>query len=611
MSSSSRHPQPRRASLVDELLRIAKYRKINEKSLQWFKNLLCIEILYESSVQLRLVRISPSLTGLSPYIAVSYPWSGTPGLESESKGAYRLIGADVTVPRRNEVRDEILARIINYACHKGVKHFWIDGECIPQHQCPEKDRALNSMDLVYSRSKYPLGLLAVILGNQEEVDTLQDLMEGAFIKSRHNLEYPELSDASKSDSKSPVFQLLRRLCRDRWWSRAWIFQEEYLASTRMHLLIRHKMGLWPKQQFSFPGREICIKATSFREQATLYLLACKKQPDYGQNKKQIALMLKTFGKYNLLYHSQHDMRTRSMSSRIVVDIQRRIIRNPFERLPIIANACDYAVRLDGMNRKRCNVLSCCLALSLLNGEILRNPKRIKRLPTDMWVSDFMQHAFFNKFDPPVRENHLTYLKKCRLSEVTLVPQGISTKGHIWILDSTIKVNLGSKGYSWIREERNLGPREIQKYCLLRLLDVLRSRGQKCQVLADELERCFHTDAGEATPDATKKHNHTMLGPVIDAIREYQPLRLGCLQGQSHASGIFSGAQTNITKVFTSWHTGPGIDGKERESHVSLGVHVKLCNDQWMLETVQWINGLAFPGEHEQLPVTFRWPSAWL
>jgi hypothetical protein len=549
--------------------------------------------------------------GVSPYIAVSYTSSGTRGLESESTGAYRLGGAEVTMPGRNKVRDEILARTINYACHKGVQHFWIDGECVPQWPCPEKDIAINSMDLVYSRSKYPLGLLAVILENQEEVDTLQDLMEGALINWKHNLEYPQLSDASSNGANSPGFQLLRRLCRDRWWSRAWIFQEEYLASTRMHLLIRHRAGLRSKKKFRSPGEEICIEAASFRTQATLYLLACKQQPNSNRNKKKIASMLKTFGKYKLLYHTQHDMRTRSMSSRIVVDIQRRNIEHPFDRLPIIANACDYAIRLENMASKGYSLQSCCLALSLLNGEILRNPRLIKRSPADMWISDLVQHVFFNKFDPPVRKNPLTYLKKCRLTEVSLDPNGISTKGHIWILKNTIKANLSSEFRTRTREGRNTDSREFQTHRLLVLLDALRSQGRKCQVLVDGLERCFDDDAKDTTLNAVRKHNRSMLGPIIDAIYKSQSLRLGYLPGTAHASGIFSGVPPNITKVFTSWRVGPGVDGKERESHVSLGVHAKLHNGKWMLETARWINGLAFAGEHEQLSVTFRWPRAWL
>ena len=40
-----------------------------------------------------------------------------------------------------------------------------------------------------------------------------------------------------------VLDLLVQITDDQWWSRAGIFQEDYLARTRMWLLIRHTQGL--------------------------------------------------------------------------------------------------------------------------------------------------------------------------------------------------------------------------------------------------------------------------------------------------------------------------------------------------------------------------------
>jgi hypothetical protein len=41
--------------------------------------------------------------------------------------------------------------------------FWIDNECINQDDPEEKEVAMQSMDLVYSMSKHPLGLLTRLI----------------------------------------------------------------------------------------------------------------------------------------------------------------------------------------------------------------------------------------------------------------------------------------------------------------------------------------------------------------------------------------------------------------------------------------------------------------
>jgi hypothetical protein len=102
-------------------------------------------------------------------------------------------------------------------------------------------------------------------------------------------------------------------------------------------------------------------------------------------------MLKNFGRYKIQYHFQHDARRKAMSPRIFADIQRRRLESPFDRLPIVANSCSYAIRLVSrdMSESGHSVELCLLTMYLLNGEIMRNGRHIKKLPMEMGISNYM------------------------------------------------------------------------------------------------------------------------------------------------------------------------------------------------------------------------------
>ena len=63
-------------------------------------------------------------------------------------------------------------------------------------------------------------------------------------------------------------------------------------------------------------------------------------------------------------------------------------------------------------------------------------------------------------------------------------------------------------------------------------------------------------------------------------------------------------------MFTSWHAGVDVDGRWRESHVSLGVEVLNIEVTPLLAAVTWVNGLVFFKQSEQEAMLFKWPSVW-
>ena len=463
-----------RPTLISTILDIARLHTPNNKSKSWFKNLSCLRMNAASPNTLQIVKGTPYGNNDADYIAVSYPWTPTPRLECDRNGGYAVTGARGGHPRKSVVRDEVLERVLRYANHIGIFRLWIDKECSPQEDLVEKQTAMDSMDLVYRHSRHPVGLLAVVFDDQSEVDYLQTLMTGDSVVQNNEDEYPKLVHSAESCTSLGIFNVLVHLYKDRWWTRAWIFQEEYLSSTAMQILIRRKQGILARRKFGFVRGEICLSAVDFRKQATLFLLAFKRGSQCGRAKK-CSRMLKRFGRYEIQYHFQHDARRKAMSPRIFADMQRRGLSSPFDRLPIVANSCNYAIRLVSrdMSESGHSVELCLLTMYLLNGEIMRTYRHIRKLPMEMDISNYMQYISFNKFDPPVETKRLSYLKACRLHHVSLHQEGLLTKGFLWHVTGTLRPSKWAPCPRKSRKNHDFGLNDFQRDRIIQLADVLR------------------------------------------------------------------------------------------------------------------------------------------
>jgi hypothetical protein len=598
-----------RPTLISTILDIARLHTPNNKSKSWFKNLSCLRMNAASPNTLQIVKGTPYGNNDADYIAVSYSWTPAPRLECDRNGKYIVTGAHGNPVRKSVVRDEVLERVLRYANHIGKCRIWIDKECSPQEDLVEKQTAMDSMDLVYSKSRHPVGLLAVAFDDQSEVDYLQTLMMGGSVVRNDENEYPKLVYSAESCTSLGIFNVLVHLYQDRWWTRAWIFQEEYLSSTAMKILIRRKRGILARHKFGFLQGEICLNAVDFRKQATLFLLAFKRESQRGRAKK-CSRMLKRFGRYEIQYHFQHDARRKTMSPRIFADIQRRGLENPFDRLPIVANSCNYAIRLVSRNMMYSghSVELCLLTMYLLNGEIMRNYRHIGKLPMEMDISNYMQYISFNKFDPPVKTKRLSYLKACRLHHVSLHPEGLLAKGLLWHVTGTLRPSKWARCPRNSRKNHDFGLNDFQRDRIAQLAGVLQKSG--CRMLAAEIEKYLVDAMIRKEPTAAKRHMDIMAESVVEAIRTDVPLQIAGTRSSGSSCGVFVGVQDSSMGMFTSWHAGVDVDGRWRESHVSLGVEVLNIEVTPLLATVTWVNGLVFFKQSEQTALMFKWPRVW-
>ena len=92
---------------------------------------------------------------------------------------------------------------------------------------------MQSMDLIYSYSKFPIGLLTKPLESQEFLYLLQRLLRSGLTEYSGGRNPPVLKRGISAREALKVVELLDYITSDKWWTRAWIFQEGYRSSTKM------------------------------------------------------------------------------------------------------------------------------------------------------------------------------------------------------------------------------------------------------------------------------------------------------------------------------------------------------------------------------------------
>lgn len=468
------------------------------------------------------------------------------------------------------------------------------------------------MDLVYSYSTHPLGLLSTILQTQMEVNILQSLLEGAFTREARRSGHPTLQDWCDEQQVWDVSRLLARLSSDHWWHRRWIFQEEYRSSDKMILMVRHREGIKKRKRFGVLECELCFSPIAFRASTTIFLLACgKRQASKWQ--AECVRLLKVFGRYNILYHHSGSARSKAMSTSVLSDIARRKSRDAFDVLPIIENTCDYPHRLasKALFSKNFSLSMCILALHVLNGEIVKDNGESLSPMRRMNVVDYLDSIALDSFRPPVRGYHLSYIKKARLQNVTLTARGMCTDGHVWKICDEFSVSRQPVLLSLATGMHGGQLDQSEQERLHSLVDTLRNRGWLYWELAEKLAEFTERMSEAAELDASSEQMCLMAKTVAKVLSSGGKVSTARLIGSTKPSAIFVGVTSEAQNVFTSWHHRTRSHGRVQHSWVSLEVNVSCKNNNLELRTLQWVNGIAFSSQKEKIQVIFRWPTTWM
>ena len=586
------------------------------------------------------------------YIAISCPWH-LPGHDTVS-GRYVFVPEQppgVIMPP-----DIVLDRILNFkSCNPDYLHtpFWIDKICINQDASDEKEIAVHSMDLVYQYSGRKvvtdglerwigcsLGLLFVEVKTVAELTILRRLLDSKIAENIDN--EPRLL-VPVEDAVS-VLDLIEKILSDNWWRRAWIFQEEFLASRHMILLLPctlDRTGLFENEdgvdRFGKTAGEIEVWPLNFRTQVTIFCLALYRNIDkVGQ--ARCSEILRYARRYTFLYRSKYEASPSSavnaMSLAIFEDISTRGITVPSDILAISANCCRYVTRLNSqiLNDINDSLSIAILTLFVMNGEIMRHDVQREAI-LEQTVFECLRTAKL-PVHPPLSAGELIFIKICRFPVVAMTSSGLVVRGVLSRLDKKIKVRVltSDQELYWKTDDPtqtntlNEAERRLLKALAKHLYDLQRIHGQGGDALHKKVteflnDREAENTAGRIPQYWSLQHIQVMMAKAVcRAIAEGRVLWLSRLHVPRKWTpwlGIFiADDPIDVSGIISFAFTARGNDHelKDRGAKLarkntwisSLEVRFNPATDQVMPK--KWMNGLDFFNNKEH-PRSFviPWP----
>ena len=592
------------SDVVSHLLAIERHALEVRKAHAWAENPLCLAYDEASPCQFKVVR---NRQLQRQFVAISWTWQPSRH-ESGQSGTY---SAEHSHPRRIEtlgIRDCVLARIIKYLSCEGLELFWIDQACIDQDDDGSKMKAMNSMDLIYKHAERTIGLLSTPIESAIELRLMVRLMNGELtVQSPRGLS--AFRPRVGSGTIDRIVRTLKRLTEDDWWKRAWVFQEEYVAGTKMDLLFPLSACRQGCSDYERIQGEFCISATFFRREATLLLLAYQ-QSGMRRHRASCEHMLNIIGKYQLLLQHR-SMGSMPMSATVHSEIRMRGLRNTWDRLAIAANACNYGVRLDhsALSDQHSSISMSLLAQYLLNGEVfVLHRQGENRVDAGLGTRAirWMQTTSLRGCKPPTGTNALSFLKLCRLPDVSFCVEGVRTVGLIWHLDGRDVLRTSSSAYP-----------QMSPACATRLS----AQPWAAQEIDDLINRLrpAHRRLAHRLDDYTQKRRRgveftacsymdAMMWQVVQAVNRGRCLRIGYTQ-RRECTGIFiPGSRDGHRNMFafTAWQSGD-FTANSSDKFVSLRVDAR---NNTVSSALTWMNGLVFFRNDDLQDVTFAWPTGW-
>lgn len=376
------------------------------------------------------------------YVAVSYCWN------SSERTSYA--GEPFRVHSSGAVRSptcpsSMLQRVIEWAHFCKCHFIWIDQECMDQRNAEDKQTGIQAMDLVYQRASFSVAVLEVEITEQRHIDALEVMLEG----SPDEMGAPKLLD---------LIQLLELIAGDPWFERAWTLQESTSGSRQMTLLVRNEPALHTPYSMWMRNGNIELELSQLHNILSswlpMQLSICKLSADL-------------LSRWNRFLARWFDVMVPEVSTEF--DVEKRIACNGAEalaylktrsnsvisdRLGIMANLCQYSIRLDtiALDNAGFDFSLCALTLAVLNGDmsvligLVETQDGSSRKVASLQSEDehTKRHGFSWCVPGQVSLDRLAYLEKdadiLRIQVHSLSGLGLEVEGCIWVADRVIDLS---------------------------------------------------------------------------------------------------------------------------------------------------------------------------
>lgn len=278
------------------------------------------------------------------YLAVSYRWADL--ADDDKPPAYKV--RTEWGERPNIAPNTILNRAICCAAGHGIRLIWIDQECIGQDDTDpvvraEKQNAIQSMDLVYERAMLVGGFLHSMVESQEQLQAIH-LIGYLSVAELHDYD-SWITDTGQLQLLADGLEILNK---DEWFSRSWILQEASLAHD-MQLLLRRKREVTD-------GRTVVLEVSIYELVLRVFMVILMEKLNPLISPKIPTELLSRLrdlaGRFHFSrpllsdeFDDGDDIAPRPVCNTAEAVYYLRHCQNAIcsDRIPIIANLCDYPV----------------------------------------------------------------------------------------------------------------------------------------------------------------------------------------------------------------------------------------------------------------------------
>lgn len=442
-------------------------------------------------VVIPIVQESTTFKNVKPsYMAVTWRWIADSGNGTSNYHIRRPCG----LAYKSEFPDQHMDRVIRFAEDVGIDYIWIDKDCIFQREGDgegDGELGVQVMDMVYQNAHFAAGLLTIPPLEQDEVESLATLLQKGYSGelSLHSLR-------EHFDRTAKWRNVVQKIMSDKRWKRAWIFQEDHLASDRMHLLVpcaRFRRRAALTDMFgNIPG-DLVIKLMKFKKAMTALCNALPNYNTYASLRQDLegVKYYKTANRETLIVTAlSHRLESNSYpttTASVILDMITRDLAKYHDRIPLAANLLQCAKRLDVkktsplITSNRFSLSIVLLALVLLNGEILLSDQVLQQ--------DIMKHTLHSylkdfqlRIIPPDEEQGQVYVDSCRFRNPTFGARGIEVQGDLLKVWTLACRQWDSKGTlsTTRRCHQILSP--LQKVVLKHIIDELDDTWKGCPLV---------------------------------------------------------------------------------------------------------------------------------
>lgn len=302
------------------------------------------------------------------YISVSYTWAHSQKVdESSVLPDYRV--SDQATPdapfRPIKCPAIVFHRAFCFARARNIPYVWIDQECIYQDDAEDKERHLRIMHRIYRDSRWTVAILS-----NEMPNTMLGVLSLVAHEKYRDADCSQYGIWPAGIDVRPLLKGyagdftigLASILSDRWFTRAWTFQEKYCASACVLLIPLERRGNMPtKLPFDWIGNDGCFSFRSCRDLARLTCPEESNTEDWLLKLRSVIAPLAPF---------LHEM---DPSSCLTYSLQFELMEKCdnlvcSDRLTIFANVCRYRYKLNStmLNDARYSYSTCILALVMAN-----------------------------------------------------------------------------------------------------------------------------------------------------------------------------------------------------------------------------------------------------